>query len=77
MIEQEWLFQQRKEFPFTPTPEQEAAMHTFAEFMTYGDDRSVMILRGSAGTGKTVLASAIVRAIAALRQKVVLLAPTC
>ena len=76
MIEQEWLFQQRKEFPFTPTPEQEAAMHTFAEFMTYGDDRSVMILRGSAGTGKTVLASAIVRAIAALRQKVVLLAPT-
>ena len=76
MIEQEWLFQQQKAFPFAPTPEQAAAMSTFAEFMTYGDDRSVMILRGSAGTGKTVLASAIVRAIAALRQKVVLMAPT-
>ena len=76
MIEQEWLFQQQKAFPFAPTPEQETAMNTFAEFMTYGDDRSVMILRGSAGTGKTVLASAIVRAIAALKQKVVLMAPT-
>ena len=70
------LAQQQKAFPFAPTPEQEAAMNTFAEFMTYGDGRSVMILRGSAGTGKTVLASAIVRAIAALKQKVVLMAPT-
>ncbi len=51
-------------------------MRTFAEFMAYGDDRSVMIIKGAAGTGKTVLASAIVRAIAALRQKVVLMAPT-
>ena len=42
MIEQEWLFQQQKAFPFAPTPEQAAAMNTFAEFMTYGDDRSVV-----------------------------------
>ena len=37
---------------------------------------SVMILRGCAGTGKTTLAAAIVRALAALHQKMVLLAPT-
>ena len=35
-----------------------------------------MILRGSAGTGKTTLAGAIVRAMVALKQKLVLLAPT-
>ena len=35
-----------------------------------------MILRGSAGTGKTTLAAAIVRAMLALKQKIVLLAPT-
>ena len=35
-----------------------------------------MILRGSAGTGKTTLAGAIVKAMAALKQKLILLAPT-
>ena len=35
-----------------------------------------MILRGSAGTGKTTLAGAIVGAMVALKQKLVLLAPT-
>ena len=35
-----------------------------------------MIMRGSAGTGKTTLAGAIVRAMAALKQKMILLAPT-
>ena len=35
-----------------------------------------MILRGSAGTGKTTLAGAIVRALTALKQKMVLMAPT-
>ena len=35
-----------------------------------------MILRGSAGTGKTTLAGAIVRAMAQMRQKMMLLAPT-
>jgi len=36
----------------------------------------VMILRGSAGTGKTTLAGAIVRAMNVLKQKMILLAPT-
>jgi ATP-dependent exoDNAse (exonuclease V) alpha subunit len=35
-----------------------------------------MILRGSAGTGKTTLAGAIVRAMNVLKQKMILLAPT-
>jgi ATP-dependent exoDNAse (exonuclease V) alpha subunit len=44
--------------------------------MTDSDDQVVMIMRGSAGTGKTTLAGAIVRAMAALKQKMILLAPT-
>lgn len=47
-----------------------------ARFMTDSNPHAVMILRGSAGTGKTTLSGAIVRALQAIRQKVVLLAPT-
>lgn len=59
-----------------PTAEQRHAMQRFAEFMADRDSQSVMILRGSAGTGKTTLASAIVRTLLRLGQKSVLLAPT-
>ena len=45
-------------------------------YTLHSTQNSVMILRGCAGTGKTTLAAAIVRALAALHQKMVLLAPT-
>jgi ATP-dependent exoDNAse (exonuclease V) alpha subunit len=45
-------------------------------FMMDRDDHVVMILRGSAGTGKTTLAGAIVKAMTVLKQKMILLAPT-
>lgn len=51
-------------------------MGVFADFMTARSDRVVMVLRGSAGTGKTTLAAAIVRALLGLKQKLVLMAPT-
>ena len=59
-----------------PTAEQEHAIDVFSLFMSDRDDQVVMILRGSAGTGKTTLAGAIVRAMASLKQKMILLAPT-
>ena len=59
-----------------PTAEQEQAIDVFTQFMTDRDEQVVMILRGSAGTGKTTLAAAIVKALAALKQKLILLAPT-
>ncbi len=62
--------------PFAPTEEQGAAIGTFSSFVCDRRDRTVMILRGSAGTGKTSLAGAIVRTLAALKQKIMLLAPT-
>ncbi len=63
-------------FGFLPTGNQSEAISVFCRFMTDRDDRTVMILRGSAGTGKTLLASAIVKTMMKLRQRMVLLAPT-
>ena len=61
---------------FAPTVEQASAIRTFADFALDRDERVVMILRGSAGTGKTTLAGAIVKALVEMKQKLVLMAPT-
>ncbi len=63
-------------FHVPPTPEQAHAADVFSQFMADREERVAMVLRGSAGTGKTTLAASIVRALTALRQKLVLLAPT-
>ena len=76
MITDELTYRIRQAFGHVPTAEQEKAMNTFARFMTDRDERSVMVLRGAAGTGKTSLSAAIVRALLSLQQKLVLLAPT-
>ena len=76
MIEDELKYRILQTFGFTPTAEQAHALDVFSRFMTDRSDQVVMILRGSAGTGKTSLAGAIVRAMAALQQKLILLAPT-
>mgnify|MGYP002673285488 CR=1 FL=1 len=65
-----------QQFGFPPTPEQAQALDVFVQFMTDSNPHAVMILRGSAGTGKTSLSGAIVRTLRAVRQKVMLLAPT-
>ncbi len=76
MITDELVFQIEKHFGHVPTDEQRRALRLFASFMSDRDDHAVMILRGSAGTGKTTLAAAIVRGLLALKQKLVLMAPT-
>jgi len=76
MIVDELKYQILQQFGFSPTVEQDKALTVFADFLTDRDSRSVMILRGSAGTGKTSLAGAIVRTMKVLHQKVMLLAPT-
>ena len=64
------------EFGFTPTHDQLHALKTFANFLADRSDNCVMILRGSAGTGKTSLASAMVKTFLRMGQKLSLLAPT-
>ena len=69
-------YQILRNFPFDPTADQMHALDVFERFMTDSDERCVMILRGSAGTGKTSLASVIVRTLLDLQYKISLLAPT-
>ena len=76
MIVDELTYRIRNAFGFAPTAEQERAIEVFTQFMTDRHEQSLMILRGSAGTGKTTLAAALVRALCSLQQKIVLLAPT-
>ena len=76
MIIDELKYKILQQFGFPPTQEQAHTLEVFAEFLTDRDSHAVMILRGSAGTGKTTLSGAIVRTLKEIRQKVMLLAPT-
>lgn len=76
MIIDELKYKILQQFGFPPTQEQAHALEVFAEFLTDRDPHAVMILRGSAGTGKTTLSGAIVKTLKEIRQKVMLLAPT-
>ena len=76
MIIDELKYKILQQFGFSPTQEQAHALEVFAEFLTDRDPHAVMILRGSAGTGKTTLSGAIVRTLKEIHQKVMLLAPT-
>ncbi|MBR1480799.1 MAG: AAA family ATPase [Paludibacteraceae bacterium] len=64
------------ELPFVPNEGQAAVIEQLARFLTSRDDRRVFILKGYAGTGKTSLVSALVRALEALQHPCTLLAPT-
>ena len=76
MISDELKYRIHSAFGLVPTREQEAAIDCFVRFMTDRRDEAVMVLRGAAGTGKTSLSAAIVKALATLEQKMVLMAPT-
>ena len=76
MVVDELKYKILQQFCFPPTQEQANALDVFARFLTDRNPQVVMILRGSAGTGKTSLSGAIVRTLQSIRQKVMLLAPT-
>ena len=63
-------------FGFDPTADQMNALQCFGRFLASRDDMPMMLIRGSAGTGKTSLVAAMVQTLVSLRQKVVLMAPT-
>ena len=63
-------------FGFDPTTDQRNALQCFGRFLASRDDMPMMLMRGSAGTGKTSLVAAMVQTLVSLRQKVVLMAPT-
>ena len=63
-------------FGFDPTADQMNALECFGRFLASRSDMPMMLMRGSAGTGKTSLVAAMVQTLVSLHQKVVLMAPT-
>ena len=66
----------KAELPFEPNAEKEGLFQALGSFLVSRDPRKAFILRGYAGTGKTSVISALVRALASLKQPCILLAPT-
>ena len=66
----------RLHFPFQPTSQQDQIINDISEFVTTIGNRSIFILKGYAGTGKTTLVSALVKSLPAIGKRSVLIAPT-
>lgn len=62
--------------PFKPLHTQSALIYAMSEFVASGGPRDVFVLNGYAGTGKTSLVGAMIKALDRVRQPVVVLAPT-
>ncbi len=63
-------------FPFEPAPQQRELFGKLHQFLLSDNGYECFLLRGYAGTGKTTVLSALVKALRAYNLKSVLLAPT-
>ncbi|MDR1592161.1 MAG: AAA family ATPase [Prevotellaceae bacterium] len=63
-------------FPFEPTGEQSKALEALSNFIVSPRKDMILLFKGYAGTGKTTMLGATVKAVNLLKQKTVLLAPT-
>ncbi len=61
---------------FTPTQDQMKVVNSLSKFTMANVNHKTLVIRGYAGTGKTYLISAYVKALKALERNFVLLAPT-
>jgi exodeoxyribonuclease V len=66
----------RAQLPFEPNEQQVHLLDELGAFLMSTDKEKLFLLKGYAGTGKTSVISALVRALNELKQKTVLLAPT-
>jgi len=66
----------RLNFPFDPTIEQNQIISDISDFITTIGNRSIFMLKGYAGTGKTTLISILVKSLPILGKRSVLMAPT-
>ena len=62
--------------PFEPLPSQLSVLAAAAKFAVDASDRDVLVLNGYAGTGKTSIVGALIRALDRYKRRVVVLAPT-
>ncbi|MFY0652085.1 MAG: AAA family ATPase [Cyclobacteriaceae bacterium] len=63
-------------FPFEPTKGQKEVIDFMDRFLEDDQEKSTLVLRGYAGTGKTTLMGVLVNVLPLFNQKFVLLAPT-
>ena len=66
----------KESFEYTPTEQQNELITLLSKFLTSTKTSEIFLLKGYAGTGKTSLIGALVKALLQLKQKVVLMAPT-
>ena len=65
-----------RQLPYEPNGQQMEVVAAFSKFVTDNEPRPAFVLNGYAGTGKTSLTSALVRALASVGIRAILLAPT-
>ena len=76
MLNNDLTQQIKRNFLYKPTELQEKAIKSFVEFVHSKVEQQIFILKGFAGTGKTTLVGAFVRAFHEMHWNCVLLAPT-
>ena len=62
--------------PFAPNEGQAELLQLLTQFILSKNERKAFVLRGYAGTGKTSIMAALVKALGEVKQSVILLAPT-
>ena len=63
-------------FPFTPTIEQNICIRNISDYIIKFDNKTIFLLKGYAGTGKTTLISSLIKSLPVIRKRAVLMAPT-
>lgn len=66
----------REHFPYKPTSQQTRLIDLLGGFLSDPNQRKAFLLKGYAGTGKTSVIAALVKAMQTLEMKTILLAPT-
>ena len=76
MLNGYFIIQIKKNFPHETTSEQNLALEKLSDFLFSRNNDSLFLLKGYAGTGKSSLVGALVKTMADMKQKTVLMAPT-
>ncbi|AFL81978.1 hypothetical protein Aeqsu_2522 [Aequorivita sublithincola DSM 14238] len=66
----------KNDFPHNTTPKQDIALQLLAKFILSTNKNETFLLKGYAGTGKTTIVGSLVKNLAKVKKRSVLLAPT-
>ncbi|MGB0260219.1 MAG: ATP-dependent DNA helicase [Flavobacteriaceae bacterium] len=65
-----------KQFPYSPTTSQQSSIQLFSSYLTAKNSKAVFLLKGYAGTGKTILIATWMKSLKPMGFRIVLMAPT-